>query len=99
MKAHSGKQVVRFKGEAYYRCRPLTKDDLMQQDATDKAVDAAIARLKPIVKDNPNKLLANLARCDVEGMVIDAIAACDKRRRELEVIEELNDDISDIGLS
>lgn len=98
MKAHSGKQTLnRFDRERAHAYRIPTKEDNVQQDMTDKATDAAIAFLKPIVKANPNKLLANIARHEVEGMVVVAITAFEKRRKELAVLEELNDDVSDIG--
>lgn len=76
-----------------------TREDMKQQDLTKAATDAAIAALKPIVQANPNKLLVNLAMHEMESMAVAAITAYDKRRAELELMDDLNDDISDIGIA
>lgn len=98
MKGHSGKQTAR-RNETLHAYRVPTKEDGLQADMTAVATDAAIAALKPIVKDNPHKLLVNLARHEMEGMVVAAVTAYETHRRHLEVLDDLNDDISDVGMA
>ncbi len=84
--------------DRFAKPRKPSSEDLKQADLTKAATDAAIAALKPLVKENPNKLLVNVARHEMECMVVAACSAYTKRRGELELLDELNDDISDIGM-
>ena len=78
--------------------RRPTKADLQQKAIMDCVAKAVVAAMKPMVDDEPCKLVKSFVRADIDKISFEAIAAYIDARHDAELAEELNDDISDVGV-
>ena len=77
----------------------MSASDLAQKIIYDAAMKAAIGALRPTMDPNKDKMVRALSETELYRVVCAVIEAYVKTYYEQEVLEELNDDISDIGLS
>ena len=84
-------QRTRFRKEP----RPATKDDLRQAEIISEVGKGIVAALRPILTENPYKLLNTLRRDELDAVTVAAISAYIEVRQRLEIDEELNDTLTD----
>ena len=87
-------QRTRFRKEP----RSATKDDLRQAEIISEVGKGIVAALRPILAENPYKLLNTLRRDELDAVTVGAIAAYIEVRQRLEIGEELNDSLTDLAL-
>ena len=77
--------------------RSATKDDLRQAEIISEVGKSIVAALRPILTENPYKLLSTLQRDELDAVTVGAIAAYIEVRQRLEIGEELNDSLTDLA--
>ena len=75
--------------------RSATKDDLRQAEIISEVGKGIVAALRPILAENPYKLLNTLRRDELDAVTVAAISAYIEVRQRLEIDEELNDTLTD----
>ncbi len=65
----------------------------MQRDIEKAAADEVVKYLTPMVRANPGLLVRSLGQPEMLGIAVAAMAGAIKRRSELELAEELNDEL------
>ena len=86
-------QRTRFRKEP----RSATKDDLRQAEIISEVGKGIVAALRPILTENPYKLLNTLRRDELDAVTVGAIVAYIEVRQRLEIGEELNDSLTDLA--
>jgi len=88
-------QAARFRKEI----RPPSAEDIKQADIIEAGTKALVASLRPLLEENPHRLLRTLQKHEVEGAVVAVISAYIAKRQELaEAAAKLSDRIDDIGV-
>lgn len=59
---------------------------------------AVIGAIKPLVDDEPCKLVKSFNQADIDKIIYAAVDEYEKAKHDEELAEELNDDISDVGV-
>ena len=87
------RQDARFRKEP----RKPTQEDLKQAEIIEAVGKGIVAALRPILTENPYKLLSTLQRDELDAVTVGAIAAYIEVRQRLEIGEELNDSLTDLA--
>lgn len=88
--------MKRGRKEAPPPSRVPTREDGLQAEMTDAARKAAVGALKPLLAENPHRLLRTLTPGEVDSVVVAVIAAYTQIRALLQVREDFDDDLDDI---
>jgi hypothetical protein len=75
--------------------RTPSREDLLHGELATVVRGAVVGALRPLLKDNPHRLLRTLTPGEVDGMCCAAIAAYVAKRDEMEKREALRDDFDD----
>lgn len=76
--------------------RVPTREDGLQAEMTEAGRKAAVDALKPLLAENPHRLLRTLTPDEVDSVVVAVIAAYTQTRALLQVREDFDDELDDI---
>ena len=79
--------------------RKKSATDIADQEILAACVKASIGALRPVVQENRDRFLRELKPHEMQSMVVAVISEYIAQCQLRDIADELNDDISDVGIA
>ena len=74
-------------------------DDIADQEILAACVRVGIGALRPVVQENRDRFLRELKPHEMQNLVVAVLSEYIAQRQLRDIADELNDDISDVGMA